>query len=123
VRSIFLKRHYGDLTVNRSSIVFVAACSALVVGCSRGNAPLKFQAKADAPARSPTPQQQVMMTPEFVASHMETPQETAKYLHDLAKDPKFNPKEHVEMLQKYSSDSNAEVASAAKELSDRAQPQ
>jgi len=94
-----------------------------MIGCSKSTEPLKFQTKADAPPRSPTAAQQAQMTPEFVASHMESPQETAKYLHDLAKDPKFNPKEHAEMLQKYSTDSNAEIASAAKELSDKAQAQ
>ncbi len=72
-------------------------------------------------ARTPTRIQQAQMAPEFVISHLESSHETALYLRELAKDTKFNPKEHSEMLAKYSADSNAEVASAAKTLADRAQ--
>jgi len=61
------------------------------------------------------------MSPEFVISHMESPQETAQYLKELAKDSKFDPKQHADMLKQYASDSNTEVATAAKELADRAQ--
>ena len=61
------------------------------------------------------------MSPEAIISHMESPHEEANYLRELAKDSKFNPKEHAEMLQKFSGDSNAEVGSAAKQLADRAQ--
>jgi hypothetical protein len=119
-RSIFFQLICGDQTVKRSVFVFVTG-AALVAGCSHSTEPLKFQTRTDAPARTPTPTQQAQTSPEFVISHMESPQETAKYLHELSKDSKFNPKEHSDMLQKYASDSNAEVASAAKELADRAQ--
>jgi len=107
--------------VNRSVFIFIAGCTTLVVGCSRSNEPLKFQTVANAQTRTPTPVQQAQLSPEFVISHMESPHEAARYLRELAKDAKFSPKEHSEMLQKYAADSNAEVASAAKELADRAQ--
>ena len=93
----------------------------MVIGCSRSNEPLKFEAKTGAPVRGQTRSQQAQSTPEFVASHMESPQETANYLKSLAKDPSFNPKEHEDMLKQYSSDSNPQVASAAKELADKSQ--
>jgi hypothetical protein len=107
--------------VKRSFVVQVAFCSALVIGCSKSNEPLKFETKANAPARSPSRGQQAQMSPEFVASHMESPQETANYLKGLAKDPSFDPKQHEDMLKQYSNDSNPQVASAAKELASKAQ--
>jgi hypothetical protein len=107
--------------VKRSLLVQVAVCTALVLGCSRGNQPLNFQAKAAAVTPPPTPTQQRQMTPEFIISHMESPQETANYLKGLAKDSSFDPKQHADMLKQYSSDPNPEIASAAKELADRAQ--
>jgi hypothetical protein len=107
--------------VKRSFLVQIAICSALAVGCSKSNEPLKFQTKANSPARTPTPTQQAQMTPEFVIDHMESPQETANYLKGLAKDPSFDPKQHADMLKQYSGNSNPQVASAAKELADKAQ--
>jgi hypothetical protein len=120
-RSIFLKRSFGDQTVKRSIFVFVAGCTAMVIGCSRSNEPLKFEPKAGAPVRGQTRSQQAQSTPEFIASHMESPHETANYLKGLSKDPSFKPKEHEEMLKQYSNDSNTEIASAAKELAEKAQ--
>jgi hypothetical protein len=107
--------------VKRSSLVLVVVCSALVIGCSRSNEPLKFNAAQSAVTRNPTPTQQAQSTPEFVISHMESPEETAVYLRELAKDSKFDPKQHADMLKQYANDSNPQVASAAKELADRAQ--
>jgi hypothetical protein len=107
--------------MNRSVFVQIAVCSALVIGCSKGAEPLKFHASESATQRTPTPGQQAQMSPEFVISHMESPQETAQYLKELAKDSKFDPKQHADMLKQYASDSNTEVATAAKELADRAQ--
>ena len=107
--------------MKRSVFVLVAVCSVLVIGCSRGNEPLKFHGAESAAARTPTPNQQAQLSPEFVISHMESPEETASYLKELQKDAKFDPKQHVDMLKQYASDSNPQVAAAAKELADRAQ--
>lgn len=59
-------------------------------------------------------------SPEFKLLQMKTPQEKAAYLQELGKDPDFDPKLHTEMLEKYSRDADADVASAAKELLDKA---
>jgi hypothetical protein len=106
--------------VKRSFLVQIAVYSALVIGCSRTNELKWHQAEGKSQA-PPTRIQQAQMSPEFVISHMESPKETARYLQGLAKDANFNPKEHAEMLKTYAGDSNAEVASAAKELANRAQ--
>ncbi len=105
--------------MKRFAFVFIAGCTVLVTGCSRSNEPLKFQTQASPPTRVPTRSQQTQLTPEFVASHMESAQETANYLKGLVKDPSFNPKEHEDMLKQYSSDPNPQIASAAKDLSNK----
>lgn len=107
--------------MKRSFLVQIAIYSALAVGCSKSNEPLKFQTKPDAPPRSLTPAQQVQMAPEVFIEHLETSEERANYLKELGKDPKFDPKQHAPMLTQYAGDSNAKVAAAAKELSDKAQ--
>jgi hypothetical protein len=107
--------------MKRSVFFQVAVCSVLAIGCSRGNDPLKWHAAEGKVTPPPTPTQERQMTPEFVISHMESPEETASYLKELAKDSKFDPKQHADMLKQYAGDSNPQVAAAAKELAERAQ--
>jgi hypothetical protein len=109
--------------VRKTVFVFVAGCAALAVGCGKSNEPLKFTQKTGGPVRGQTSVQTAQSTPEFMASHMDSPQETANYLKSLAKDPTFDPKQHADMLKQYSNDSNPQIASAAKELADKAPPQ
>jgi hypothetical protein len=59
------------------------------------------------------------MEPEIAITKLETGEDRVTYLHQLAKDSTFEPQKHAEMLQKYSSDSDPDVATAAKELLDR----
>ena len=63
----------------------------------------------------------VANSPEFKIAALKTPQEKATYLQGLATDASFNPKQHKDMLEKYSQDSDAEVAAAAKTLLEKAQ--
>ena len=62
----------------------------------------------------------VANAPEMKIKAMTT-QQKAAYLQDLANDPNFKPKLHTDMLEKYSKDSDADVAAAAKALLDKAQ--
>ena len=102
--------------MKRAALLGVMVCSAFAVGCGSGTSaqtvkpPKGYESRGQA---TPPP-------PETAIAKLETPEDRVIYLHQLAKDSSFDPKQHAEMLQKYSSDSDQDVAVAAKELLDRA---
>jgi hypothetical protein len=108
--------------MKRAVLVFVVICSVSVLGCGSKPTDLSEQVK-NSKNKTDFPNKKVenQNTPEFIASHAETPIERANYLKELSKDAKFDPKQHLEMLQKYENDGNADVAAAAKELLAKAQ--
>ncbi|HUE17632.1 MAG TPA: hypothetical protein VMR25_25990 [Planctomycetaceae bacterium] len=96
-------------------LIVIAVGSALAIGCGSGSS---------AQTISPPPNHQqrgtaVALAPEVAITKLETSEERVEYLHQLGKDSAFEPQKHADMLQKYSSDADQEVASAAKELLDR----
>lgn len=103
--------------MKRSLFASAALCSALVLGCSKSGGTWNPPEQAATP--SPPPPGKV--TPEYIINGLESPRERATYLSQLSQDSKFNPKEHKQMLEKYSKAPEQEVAAAAKELADRAQ--
>jgi hypothetical protein len=107
--------------VKRALLVEAALCSALVIGCSRTPetwTPPPPDPNAKQVARPPA---KWNATPEGMMGHAESDEDRAAFLHKWAKDPKFDPKQHKEMLEEYAKSSNAELATAAKELADKAQ--
>jgi hypothetical protein len=102
--------------VKRTVFVF-AAISAFATGC--GSHGPEQQSKK--PPGYPQGTQLVVLEPETAISKLETSDERATYLSQLANDSKFDPKEHVPMLEKYAGDANQEVAGKAKELLTRVQ--
>ena len=109
--------------MRRAPLLLATACSALLlgsllVGCGGQPQDLSKQVQ-EAKNKSTFPIKEgneTRSTPEFVAAHAESSHERANYLRELGHDSKFDPKQHVEMLKKYESDSDSEVATAAKEL-------
>jgi hypothetical protein len=109
--------------MRRAPLLFATACSALLlgsllVGCGGQPQDLSKQVQ-EAKNKSTFPikeGQETRSTPEFVAAHAESAHERANYLRELGHDSKFDPKQHVEMLKKYESDPDSDVATAAKEL-------
>jgi hypothetical protein len=100
----------------------VAICSAFALGC--GGPPAEVSKQMEKAHHTEFPVKQGIdrqTTPEFITAHAESPHERANYLHGLASDTKFDPKEHVDMLKKYENDPDSEVATAAKELLAKAQ--
>ncbi len=59
-------------------------------------------------------------SPEIKFQKIHSPQDKANFLKSLAKDSNFNPKDHVSFLEQQANDSDPDVASAAKDLLDRA---
>lgn len=97
----------------------LAGSLAWLAGCG-GGTPAPF--KPDPAVKDfPKMGQAVANSPETKINGMKTPQQKAAFLQDLANDSKFNPKLHTAMLEKYSKDSDADVAAAAKALLDKAQ--
>jgi len=106
--------------VKRTCLVLTAACSTFLIGCSQASSTWQPPAsKGTSAVSAAVPARPV--TPESLIANLESTRERAAYLRELSKDSSFEPKKHVEMLQKYTSDTDPEVASAAKELFDRAQ--
>lgn len=100
--------------MNRERLIFVVFCSAISIGCGGGTS-----VQTVTPPGYPQGTQREL-APEVTITKFETPEERAIYLRELSKDSKFEPQQHTAMLQKYSSDTNQEVAALAKELLDRA---
>jgi hypothetical protein len=107
--------------VKRSLLVEAAVCSVLVIGCSR--TPATWTPPPPDPSAKPvtrsTPKWNT--TPEGMMGHAEGDDERAQLLRKWAKDPKFDPKQHKEMLEQYAKSSDTDLAAAAKELADKAQ--
>jgi len=104
--------------MNRTWLLGTVVCSTFLLGCSGRPNDLSQQVQT-ATNKTVYPvkgDQESRSSPEFVAAHAESAHERANYLHGLGTDSKFDPKQHVEMLKKYESDPNPEVATAAKEL-------
>jgi len=59
-------------------------------------------------------------SPELEMMKLKTPQDKTNYLRNLVNSPDFDAKKHTEMLEKYSKDSDADLAQAAKDLLDKA---
>jgi hypothetical protein len=57
--------------------------------------------------------------PEVAITKLESPEDKAQYLRQLADDKSFDPKQHADLLKQYAGDSNEELASAAKQLLER----
>src|SRR5580693_6346158 len=105
------------MPMKRSLLLFVTACSAFLLGCGDGKPHDLSEAVKNAKNKSEFPlKHPEMATPEFVVANAETQKERAETLRQLANDPKFDPKQHVEMLKKYANDSDSDIATAAKEL-------
>jgi hypothetical protein len=109
------------LIVKLSKIVYgglLAGSLALLAGCGKSStAPYvpdpaikDFPSMGDALANAP----------ETKINAMKTPQQKAAYLQELANDTKFDPKQHKDMLEKFSKDPDADVAAAAKALLEKA---
>ena len=97
----------------------LAGSLALLAGCGgKSNAPFQPDpAVKDFPKMG----RAVANSPELKIAGLKTPQERATFLQGLATDASFDPKLHKDMLEKYSKDSDPDVAAAAKALLDRAQ--
>jgi hypothetical protein len=108
--------------MNRALQVLSLSCSALLLGCGGSHVDMNKQLekahKTEFVGKGGQDQQK---TPEFIVASLDSAHERANYLRDLANDGKFDPKQHVEMLKKYESDSNSEVSEAAKVLLAKAQ--
>jgi len=101
--------------VKRAAFVLVVVSSAFAVGCGSGSSAQTINPPKNHEKRG----QVVAPSPEAAITKLETSEERVTYLHQLGKDSTFEPQQHAEMLQKYASGSDQEVASAAKELLDR----
>jgi hypothetical protein len=108
--------------VKRATFVFVGAvalCAALLAGCSS-----KSSSGAKTPEELGIKNFQKMgdftNSPEVKINQFQTPQARAEYLKSLGTDSNFVPKEHVNFLEQQSKDPDPDVASAAKELLDKA---
>jgi hypothetical protein len=88
-------------------------------GCGKGSTGSPSQVNP-AVADFPKMGKALANSPEMKINSMTT-QQKAAYLQDLANDPNFKPKLHTAMLEKYSKDSDADLAAAAKALLDKAQ--
>jgi hypothetical protein len=99
---------------------FLAAALAWLPGCGKGSSATVI---TTTPSGAPLPKmgQALANSPEMKLNAMKTPQQKATFLQDLANDSSFNPKLHTAMLEKYSKDSDADLAAAAKALLDKAQ--
>jgi hypothetical protein len=101
--------------VKSAALVLIAVCSAFAIGCGSGSSAQTISPPKDHQNRGPV----VAPSPEVAITKLETSEERVEYLHQLGKDSAFEPQKHADMLQKYSSDADQDVASAAKELLDR----
>jgi hypothetical protein len=101
--------------VKRTAIVVVFIWSAIEVGCNSHTVP-----QSKAPRGRAAGAQVSASAPEVVITKLETSEDRATYLGELANDSSFEPQKHVEMLKKYSNDANEEVAGKAKDLLARA---
>ena len=101
--------------MKRATLVLVLLCSAFATGCGSGSSAQTI----DPPKGHEQRGQPAALSPEAAIAKLETPEDRAIYLHQLGKDSTFEPQKHADMLQKYASDSDQEVTSAAKELLDR----
>jgi hypothetical protein len=97
----------------------LAGSLACLSGCGKGS-PAPFKPDP-AVANFPKMGKAVGNAPESKIKNMKTSQEKVAYLQDLGADSNFNPKMHKDMLEKYSKDTDADIAAAAKALLDKAQ--
>ena len=103
--------------MKRSLLLVVTACSAFLLGCGDGSHTISSQQvqkaknKSEYPLKHPEMRTRPSLWPRMLRLRRIAP--TSPW---VGKDPKFDPKQHVEMLKKYESDSDPEVATAAKEL-------
>jgi hypothetical protein len=108
-------RREGNPTMKRVTLLKIAVCSALAIGCSSASSEQVKTPPKGRPPGTPVP----IVVPETAITKLETSDEKVTYLHQLGKDASFDPSKHSEMLQKYAGDPDQQVASAAKELLDR----
>ena len=91
----------------------VVVCAALAAGCSRSASGQLSPPKGHEKRGTP-----VAFAPEDAIKKLETPEDRVIYLHQLRDDKSFEPDKHREMLDKYASDADPEIAAAAKEILD-----
>lgn len=108
--------------MRRTPLLFaVICCSAALLGCSGKPQDLSAQVQSAKNKTEFPKKDSGKETPEYMVSHAEDAQDVADLLRAFAKDAKFDPKQHVELLKKYENDPNADVSTAAKELLAKAQ--
>jgi len=117
-RNKSVKRRDEDRIVKRATFVLAAGCWAFAAGCGSNNRPPSYTDPAvkDFPKMG----KGLQKLPEYQLKTMKAPQQQVEYLHRLEKDSAFDPKQHVPMLEEYSTNSDPDVAAAAKGLLDRA---
>jgi hypothetical protein len=93
-------------------LALVILCS-VSLGCGQST-PVMTKAPPGYHGGQPTPP-----APEEAITKLETPEDKAQYLRQLASDSSFKPEQHAELLKKCAADSNEELASAAKQLLER----
>ncbi len=97
------------------ALVLVMVCSSFAIGCGSGTSAQTISPPAGAEKRGPV----AAPSPEDAIKKLET-SEDVEYLHQLGKDSTFEPSKHKEFLEKYAGNSDPQVATAAKELLDKA---
>jgi len=97
--------------VNREALFGLVACVVFAAGCSRS-----ASGQISPPKGHETRGTPVAFAPEDAITKLETSEDRVIYLHQLKDDKSFEPDKHHEMLDKYASDADPEVAAAAKEL-------
>ncbi len=94
-------------------LALVVLCS-VSLGCGQST-PVMTKAPPGYPGgATPAPP-----APEVAITKLETPEDKAQYLRQLANDASFKPEQHADLLKKCAADGNEELASAAKQLLDR----
>ena len=93
-------------------LALVILCS-VSLGCGQST-PVMTKAPPGYHGGQPTPP-----APEEAITKLETPEDKAQYLRQLASDSSFKPEQHAELLKKCAADSNEELASTAKQLLER----
>ncbi len=93
-------------------LVLVVLCS-VSLGCGQST-PVMTKAPPGYHGGTPAPP-----APEVAITKLETPEDKAQYLRQLANDSSFKPEQHADLLKKCAADGNEELASAAKQLLER----
>jgi hypothetical protein len=99
--------------------VLAAACLAYTAGCGSGAGPARSTIPDLPPDHHPIGHN-IGNSPEWKLRQMQTPQQKTAYLQELAKDPKFDAKNHKDILEDLAKDQDQDLSNAAKDLLDKA---